>query len=78
MEGIFDATNNNNDPLHRLFNGEKDSPIYLQLIYSYKIYRYVQSKKEAQQATREYISHATELLSYGIYKYLGLAEKVFS
>ncbi|MBE9234066.1 hypothetical protein IQ231_20960 [Cuspidothrix issatschenkoi LEGE 03284] len=44
----------------------------------YKIYRYVQSKKEAQQATREYISHATELLSYGIYKYLGLAEKVFS
>jgi hypothetical protein len=70
MEAIFDATNNNSDPLHKLFNGEKDSPIYLQLIYSYKIYRYVQSKKEAQQATREYISHATELLSYGIYKYL--------
>lgn len=70
MEAIFDATNNNNYPLHRLFNGEKDSPIYQQLIYAYKIYRYVQSKKEAQQTTREYISHATELLSYGIYKYL--------
>jgi hypothetical protein len=70
MEAIFDATNNHNHPLHKLFNGEKDSPIYLQLIYAYKIYRYVQSKKEAQQATREYISHATELLSYGIYKYL--------
>lgn len=69
MEAIFDATNNNY-PLHRLFNGEKDSPIYQQLIYAYKIYRYVQSKKEAQQTTREYISHATELLSYGIYKYL--------
>ena len=68
MEAIFDATNNDNHPLHRLFNGEKDSPIYLQLIYSYTIYRYVQSKKESQQEVREYISHATELLAYGIYK----------
>ncbi|BBC22444.1 AIPR family protein [Pseudanabaena sp. ABRG5-3] len=70
MEAIFDATNNDSHPLHKLFNGEKDSPIYSQLIYSYKIYRYVQSKKEFQQALREYISHATELLAYGIYKYL--------
>lgn len=68
MEAIFDATNNDNHPLHRLFNGEKDSPIYLQLIYSYTIYRYVQSKKESQQVVREYISHATELIAYGIYK----------
>lgn len=70
MEAIFDATNNDSHPLHKLFSGEKDSPIYSQLIYSYKIYRYVQSKKESQQALREYISHATELLAYGIYKYL--------
>jgi AIPR protein len=70
MEAIFDATNNDVHPLHRLFNGEKNSPIYQQLIYSYMIYRYVQSKKEFQQNTREYISHATELLAYGIYKYL--------
>ena len=70
MEPIFDATNNDNHPLHKLFNGEKDSSIYLQLIYSYKIYRYVQSQKESQQELREYISHATELLAYGIYKHL--------
>jgi hypothetical protein len=70
MEAIFDATNNNVHPLHRLFNGEKDSPIYQQLIYSYIIYRHVQSQKESQQQTKEYISHATELLAYGIYKYL--------
>lgn len=70
MEAIFDATNNNVHPLHRLFNGEKDSPIYQQLIYSYIIYRHVQSQKESQQESREYISHATELLAYGIYKYL--------
>jgi hypothetical protein len=69
MEAIFDATNNDVHPLHKLFNGEKESPVYQQLIYSYKIYRYVQSKKESQQS-REYNSHATELLSYGIYKYL--------
>ncbi|MEB3189980.1 MAG: AIPR family protein [Snowella sp.] len=70
MEAIFDATNNNSHPLHKLFNGEKDSPIYPQLIYSYKIYRYVQSNKEIQQATKDYISHATELIAYGVYKYL--------
>ena len=70
MEAIFDATNNDNHPLHRLFNGEKSSPVYLQLIYSYRIYRHVQSKKESQQQIREYISHATELLAYGIYKRL--------
>jgi hypothetical protein len=70
MEAIFDATNNDNHPLHRLFNGEKDSSIYPQLTYSYMIYRYVQSRKESQQEAREYISHATELLAYGIYKHL--------
>jgi hypothetical protein len=69
MEAIFDATNNDVHPLHKLFNGEKESPVYQQLIYSYKIYRYVQGKKESQQS-REYNSHATELFAYGIYKYL--------
>ncbi|TAF39387.1 MAG: hypothetical protein EAZ68_12245, partial [Oscillatoriales cyanobacterium] len=38
MEAIFDATNNHDHPLHRLFNGEKDSPIYQQLVYSYQGY----------------------------------------
>lgn len=70
MEAIFDAANNNSHPLHELFNGEKNSPIYQQLIYSYEIYHYVQYQKKAQQDSREYISHATELLAYGIYKYL--------
>ncbi|MFM7887172.1 MAG: hypothetical protein ACKPCM_10885, partial [Pseudanabaena sp.] len=70
MEVVFDATNNYLHPLHRLFNGEKDSPIYQQLIYAYTIYRYVQTKKESQRETKEYIGHATELIAYGIYKYL--------
>ena len=70
MEVVFDATNNHVHPLHRLFNGEKDSPIYQQLIYAYMIYRHVQTKKELQRETKEYISHATELIAYGIYKYV--------
>ena len=70
MEVVFDATNNHVHPLHRLFNGEKDSPIYQQLIYAYTIYRYVQTKKELQREMKEYISHATELIAYGMYKYL--------
>jgi AIPR protein len=69
MEAIFDATSNDTHPLHKLFDGEQDSPIYQQLIYVYTIYRYVQEQKELQQ-TREYISHATELIAYGIYKHL--------
>ena len=70
MEVVFDATNNHVHPLHRLFNGEKDSPIYQQLIYAYTIYRYVQTKKELQREMKEYISHATELIAYGMYKHL--------
>jgi AIPR protein len=70
MEAIFDATNNGVHPLHKLFNGEKNSPVYQQLIYAYTIYRYVQSQKESQQETKEYINHATELLAYGTYKHL--------
>jgi AIPR protein len=70
MEAVFDAANNDVHPLHELFNGEKDSPIYQQLLYSYKIYRYVQEKKETQQNARGYNSHAIELLAYGVYKYL--------
>ena len=34
------------------------------------IYRHVQTKKELQRETKEYISHATELIAYGIYKYV--------
>jgi AIPR protein len=70
MEAVFDAANNDVHPLYELFNGEKDSPIYQQLLYSYKIYRYVQGEKETQQNARGYNSHATELLAYGVYKYL--------
>ena len=69
MEVIFDATNGSH-PLTKLFNGEKDSPIYQQLLYTYRIYRYVQDAKgRLEQHTKEYAGHISELLAYGIYKY---------
>jgi hypothetical protein len=70
MATIFDATNNDSHPLHELFNGKKSSPIYKQLISAYEIHRYVQIQKNIRQNTKEYVSHATELLAYGSYKYL--------
>jgi hypothetical protein len=69
MEVIFDAANDNH-PLKRLFNGNKDSPIYQQLLYAYTIYRYVQQEKVNQLEQMEYISHTSEILAYGSYKYL--------
>jgi AIPR protein len=69
MEAIFDATNDSNLPLHKLFNGTKDSPIYQQLIYVFKIYLFVQAKKQYLLDTKEYISHAIELIAYGMYRY---------
>lgn len=71
MEAIFDATNDPNLSLHRLFNGEKDSPVYQQLIYVFKIYLFVQANKQYLLEKKEYISHAIELIAYGMYRYAG-------
>jgi len=70
MEVIFDATNGSH-PLQGLFDGNKDSPIYQQLLYTYAIYRYVKDAKgRLEQQAIEYAGHVSELLAYGIYKYL--------
>jgi len=70
MEVIFDATNGSH-PLKRLFDGNKDSPIYQQLLYTYAIYRHVKDAKgRLELQSIEYAGHASELLAYGIYKYL--------
>ena len=66
LSDIFDATNNEH-PLEPLFNGKQDSPIYQQLLYTYRIYSYVLSRRDGSV---EFLAHATELFSYGIYKYL--------
>lgn len=65
LEEVYDAANNDH-PLGRLFGGDKDSPIYLQLLHTYRIYRLVQDMRKTKND--EFIEHINELLAYGIYK----------
>lgn len=67
LEDIYDAANNDH-PLSRLFDGDKDSPVYLQLLHTYRIYRFVQEMRETKND--EFVEHVNELLVYGIYKKL--------
>jgi len=67
LEEVFDATNDEN-PLAILFNGEKESPIYVQLYNSYLILKEVINQKRDQK--KDFINHSDELLSYGIYREL--------
>lgn len=69
LEKIFDATNNDH-PLSKLFSGDVNSPIYQQLLYTYTIYRFVQTMRTQADSQKEFVNHANELLAYGIYKRL--------
>jgi hypothetical protein len=68
LEDIYDATNSENT-LKDLFNDNKDSPIYKQLLISYKIYCKVVNERKENKLD-EFIKYADELLCYGIYKEL--------
>lgn len=67
LEEIFEASSDKTHKLHSLFNGSKDSPIYAQLLESFKIYRYIVQKRN-ENTTNDFINYADELISYGIYK----------
>jgi len=69
LEEVFDATNQEN-PLATLFNGDKNSPVYLQIYNSYLIMKLVVEKKKNRTDVDDLLEHSDELLSYGIYKYL--------
>ncbi len=68
LEDIYDATNSENI-LKDLFNDDKNSPIYKQLLISYKIYRKVVEQRKLN-VKDEFIKYSDELLTYGIYKEL--------
>jgi len=72
MEYCFSAVEDNRHPLHILFNGDKNSPIYLQLFIAYKIYHYVVSKRQSytKADVEDFVFYADEFISYGIYKLL--------
>jgi hypothetical protein len=67
LEEIFEASSDDTNTLHRLFNGSKDSPIYAQLLTAYQIYKFVVNKRNENIET-DFIVYADELIAYGIYK----------
>lgn len=71
LQKIFDATTFEKHPLEKLFDGHTDSPIYIQLLTAYYIYKFVQSKKRTEIGTYELLAYADEIMCYGIYKYIG-------
>lgn len=70
LETIFDATNSSNNSLNKLFDGNKNSPLYKQFLISYKIYKKVQQEKINRRTQSQFIPYADELLAYGTYKNL--------
>jgi hypothetical protein len=72
LEDIYDASKIANHPLFKLFNGDKNSNIYQQLLQSYFIYNFIQKrKKELLNSTLFdhyiHLSYSDELIAYGIY-----------
>jgi hypothetical protein len=78
LQKIFDASTFDKHPLENLFDGNKDSAVYGQLLSAYRIYRFVQNKKQANINAHEVLAYADELMSYGIYKYLQALDNGFS
>lgn len=70
LQKIFDASTFDKHPLENLFDGNKDSAVYGQLLSAYRIYRFVQNQKQVRINAHEVLAYADELMSYGIYKYL--------
>lgn len=72
LQKIFDASTFEQHPLEKLFDGNKDSAIYIQLLTAYRIYKFVQQQKSNYINSYEFLAYSDELISYGIYKYIGL------
>jgi len=72
MEYCFSAVEDNRHQLHEIFDGDKNSPIYLQLFIAYKIYTKVVNMRKSyvKEDIEDFIYYADEFMSYGIYKLL--------
>jgi len=71
LQEIYDASTVEKHPLEFLFNGSANSPIYSQFLAAYRIYKYVQESKPKFLPDYELLSYADEMMSYGIYKFIG-------
>lgn len=70
LQKVFDASTFDKHPLEALFDGNKDSPVYGQMLAAYRIYKFVQNQKKGNVQNHEVLLYADEMMSYGIYKYL--------
>lgn len=68
LEELFDATTNKNNKLNELFNGEKNSAIYQQLLDAFWLYDFIMQKRKTMQHESDFVLFADELIAYGIYK----------
>lgn len=73
LEDIFDACMEPSHRLHPLFKGDKDSPVYGQLLTAYRLYRFVTEARENADVSQvgDAVLYADELLTYGIFKLAG-------
>jgi hypothetical protein len=68
LEELFDATTNENNKLHKLFGGDKNSAIYQQLLEAFWLYDFIMQKRKTVQHNSDFVLFADELIAYGIYK----------
>lgn len=68
LEELFDATTNKNNKLNELFNGDKNSTIYQQLLDAFWLYDFIMQKRKTMQHESDFVLFADELIAYGIYK----------
>jgi len=85
LQEIYDASSSENHPLKFLFSGDKDSSIYGQLLTAYKIHQFVKNNKKeivvGESITYlqqyEHLLYSDELMTYGIYKFIGTDLKLY-
>lgn len=70
LEDIFEASQSKEHALYSLFNGDKNSPVYEQMLKAYRIYRFVIQKRHAAEKSKvdDAVFYADELLAYGLHK----------
>ena len=76
MEFCYEASSDEKHPLYLLFNGNKNSPLYLQLLITYKIYDFVVKQRKSYNGDDDFIYSADELMVFAIYKSLKVQNKL--
>lgn len=73
FEMLFDAAHSEckeDVRLNELFKGDKNSPLYQQLLDAFLIYDFVTKKRKDTEYQDDFILFSDELMAYGVYKLL--------